>query len=121
MRCEICGQEATCTVAIYRESPFVDGKFHDTVCLTCSSVPNTYEYNEDTQQLDVYRHISPLHINSYEQLAEQGFSKVEAKPSIDSVQGLIKDTFLVIDNQQPFEALYLLLDEPIDDAIKVST
>jgi hypothetical protein len=114
MQCEICGQEATCTVAIYRETPFVDGKFYDTICLTCSSVPNTYEYNEDTEHLDVYQYISPLHINSYDQLAQQGWSKMESKPSIDSVNQLIKDKFLVIHSQQPFEALFLLVDEPID-------
>lgn len=105
MQCPICKSDTNCTLSIFRETPFIDGRNYSDVCFCCASVPNTYEYDELTEQLDVYLNMSPLHINTIQQMISQGWSQHEANASLQAVKKLLNKP-LEINNIGIFECLF---------------
>ena len=115
MICPICQADSYCTLVIFNEVPFVDGKNYSNICFCCASVPNTYEYDEVAQQLHVYSNYSPLHINSVNQMQREGWSAQEAQTSINAVKKLVSKTF-EITSSMVFESLILMEGEPLADS-----
>jgi hypothetical protein len=42
MFCEICDAELTCLISRYRYEPYIDGKYHDEICMLCSTMAEKY-------------------------------------------------------------------------------
>lgn len=112
MICPICNTEAYCTFSLFSEVPFVDGKMYDSICFCCASVPNTFTYDESTQRIDVYSNYSNLHLNTHQQLKDQGWSDSDISTSLPAVKKLIGRPF-EIEHNGIFECLVLLEDESL--------
>lgn len=112
MLCPICKNESYCSFSMFNEVPYIDGKFYDSMCFCCASVPNTYEYDDKTGRLDVFINYSELHINSRQQMLEQGWSESDIDLSLTAAQKLVGKPFRILGGNI-FESLVLLEFEPI--------
>jgi hypothetical protein len=112
MICPICQKEAYCTFAMFNEVPFIDGKKYENICFCCASIPNTFQYDEIVDRLDVYHNYSNLHINTAAQLKEQGWTESDIKDSLNAVLKLIGKPFQ-INASDVFECIVMLENEPL--------
>lgn len=115
MQCPICKSDAYCTLSMFREVPFIDGRNYEDVCFCCASVPNTYEYDDVTKKLEVYYNLSPLHINSLQQMIAQGWSQQEATLSLQAVKRSLGKT-LEVSHSGVFECLIGLEGVVLEEA-----
>lgn len=112
MLCPICQQESYCSFSMFNEVPFVDGKFYDNMCFCCASVPNTYEFDEKTGTLEVFRNYSGLHINTKQQMLEQGWSETDTNISLTAVEKIVGKPFRIL-GDHVFESLIILEYVPL--------
>ena len=52
--CPICGYEMLVVVSAYSTKPFIDGRYYDHICFECNEVPQTFHYDEKTNEVVCY-------------------------------------------------------------------
>lgn len=105
--CSICGDDPICTMAMFSDNLFVDGKKHDVVCHRCFSTLLTYEIINGITLC--YKHLSPYYLNNVSTMMKYGWSEDEANVSLKAMNKcldkLIKAT--PFGGHHISEALYL--------------
>jgi hypothetical protein len=67
--CPLCGCEMTTLVSAYNSKPFIDGRYYDQICFECNEVPQTFHFDEATNEVVCYPW-RPDRLLTYEQMCE---------------------------------------------------
>ena len=73
--CPLCGCEMEVVVSAYGSEPFIDGRYYEQICFTCHNVPQTYHFDEKSNELVIYPW-RPDKLYTWEQMcSEVGYDK----------------------------------------------
>ena len=115
MQCPICQSPVEIICSGFSSDPFIDGRTYDWMCFTCSQVPKSWEFDEETNELVLYHDMDPKRLCSVKDMVDDGFEFSEAQKSIRAVKRCLQSTKVIIVSELSnniYDRLFLA-DEPL--------
>lgn len=93
--CQVCGKHPTAIVRVYDDFPFVDGRNYSLICWTCACIVK-YWYEDKEGNIIVLKYPDPDHLNTAEEMMEDGWKREDAEYSIRAIQRKLKNPKITI-------------------------